>query len=236
MFLATAASVGHRIKRPEFVDNYFTSSYGNVTVNPTSVLSDLQSGDMLIVCSTVSYSSGSYPNVPVSTTGGPSWTNLVNVFSSDTNDSWTRVSYAVHNGNSYSINLNSSYFTNIHQVLAFRTVSTITTINSGSSSSTAYVFFPTITPGYSLSDDGVLQLGGGGQYRASTLGTYPDPGVYDTFASYVGGVGVYDSGTVGFGFYEPGSFTTNIPSVSWSGAAYNNSRSSTFDITLRLQK
>lgn len=236
MFLATAASVGHRIKTPEFVDNYFTNSYGNVTVNPTSVLSGLESGDMLIVCSTVSYAGSSYPDVPTSTTGGPSWTNLLNVASSDSNDSFTRVSYAVHNGNSYSINLNSSYFINIHQVLAFRNVSTVTTLNSGSSSSTAYVFFPNLNPGYSLSVDGVLQLGGGGQYRAASLGTYPDPGVYDTFASYQAGGGSYDSGTVGFGFYEPGSFTTTISAVSWNGAAYNNSRSSTFDITLRLQR
>lgn len=241
MFIANTASVGHRIKRPEFVGEYYTYSFstGPVTsFDPTSVIPGLENGDMLVVCSTVSNSGllSSYAaNTPSNNYNGPTWTSLLTVYSSDTNDSVTRVSYAIHNGNSYTQGLSSSYAIQMHQVLAFRNVSTITSINSGSSTSTAYVNFPTINPGYSLYEDGVLQFGGGGQYRSNVLGTYPDPGVYDNFTSHQTFYSSYTSGTVGFGFYAPKSLSTSIPAVTWSGAAYNNSRSSTFDITLRLQ-
>lgn len=242
MFIANTASVGHRKKPVEFVGEYYTASLSTGPIpsfDPSAVIPGLEDGDILVVCSTVSnsgLSSGTTPNIPSNNSNGPTWTSLLTLYSPDTNDSVTRVSYAVHNGNSYTISLSSSYAVQMHQVLAFRYVSTITSLNTGYTSSTSYVNFPSISLGYSLYNDGVLQFGGGGQYRASALGTYPNPGVYDIFASHQTGTGYYNSGTVGFGFYAPESFTTNIPAVTWSGALYSHYRSSTFDITLRLQR
>lgn len=241
MFIANTASVGHRIKLPEFVSHYFTGSTSTGTlaaINPYSVISGLENGDMLIVCSTVSnsgLSTTALPDLPTSSTGGPTWNNLLTVYSNDTTDSNTRVSYAIHNGNSYTIDLSSSYAVQIHQLLAFRNVSTVTSLNSGASYNVADVNFPSLFPG-NISEAGILQFGGGGQYYAPFIGSYPDPGVYDYFYNYLVGTGGYANGLVGFGFYNPETFTTTIPSVIWSGAAYNSSRSSTFDITLMLQK
>lgn len=242
MFLATAASVGHRTPLPEFVGHYFTGTASTgtaATVDPSSVISGLKQGDVLIVCSTVSDSglSSSYlPDVPTSSAGGPTWNHVVSYYSSDTNDSTVRVNYAIHNGNSYTISLSSSYAVQIHQLLAFRGVSSVSVLDVGSSSNTSHVNFPTITGGVDYSRDGVLQFGGGGQYRANLIGSYPDPGVYDYFYNYLVYGGTFASGLVGFGFYNPGTITgSRINAVGWDGSAYNHSYSSTFDITLKLQ-
>lgn len=244
MFLATAASVGHRIKEPEFIGRYFTGTTtdgANILVTPSSVIPNLEVDDMLIACITQSDSTVPYypasPYVSSGTGYGWSMVSGTQVFSNDSNDSASAVFIAKHYGGSYTINFGAS--TNVAvtlvQLLAFRNVNYVSKIDAGTNTNGAYVYFPTVnTTG--LSEDGILQFGGGGQYRAYLLGTYPNPGGYNNFDSYQLGGGTYSSGTIGYGFYAPGTLSTSIPSKTWSAATYSSSASSTFDITLRLEK
>lgn len=244
MFLATAASVGHRVKRPEFIGSYFTGTTvdgANILVTPSSAIPNLEVDDMLIAC--ITQSDGSvpyYPGTPSIYSGtGYSWSYVSNtqVFSNDTNDSASAVYKAPFFGGSYTINFGSSNNSaaTIVQLLAFRNVNYVTNINAGTSVNGPYVYFPTINTSQ-LNEDGILQFGGGGQYRANYLGTYPNPGGYDNFDSYQFGTDRYMSGTVGYGFYAPKTLSTSIPAKTWDGSAYNSTASSTFDITLRLEK
>lgn len=239
MFIANTASVGHRKKLVEFVGAAFnhTTSSSTTLSTPITNISGIQSGDLIITCHTVSNSSVPfYPSNTSNSSGGPysvSWPYLVQIFSNDTMDSATKISYAFHNGNSYNIYNYVSQYPHAVQVLAFRNVSGIYLINSGTSTNTSYVNFDAST---STFDDrsGFLHLGGGGQYRADYLGTYPDPGVHDNFDSYNFGSGSYTGGTVGYGFTQAETFGSALPSVQWDGSAYNNYRSSTFDAVIAL--
>lgn len=246
MFIANTASVGHKVLKPEFVGAYFTGTEtdgGNIIVTPSNVISGLEFGDRLIACITQSDSSVPYyPTTPSAYSGTQYTWSMVSgtqAFSNDSNDSASAVFSARHFGSSYSVNFGASQNVAVTmvQLLAFRNVSTVSVLDVGTTTNSAYVYFPTLSSiPADLNSDGILQFGGGGQYRAYNLGTYPDPGGYDNFQSYQLGGSAYLSGTVGYGFYAPKTLSTSIPSKTWSAAAYNSSAGSTFDMTLRLVK